>query len=246
VRREEPTRSPQPKGHALSILFRTKTFLTLGELVPAWAAELEREGAARARVEEILKRTLLEDIVNGKLDHSGPEVEGGRLGLRFINDECKPGFIEGRKLEQLAISDHPMARFFVSSRLVLLKEAIIDFARRRRLPQPSWWAEESQATSDQNQTKERGRAIRSKPDTDQPMRTLTHLTARVRGRKPAKLERVKKAMRTDLREGRCNPATLGQMLEKELEQKYGASRDTVRKARNAVLSEIVENPIRDK
>ena len=36
------------------------------------------------------------------------------------------------------------------------------------------------------------------------------------------------------------------MLEKDLAQTYGVSRDTARKARNDVLSEFVENSIRDK
>jgi len=53
-------------------------------------------------------------------------------------------------------------------------------------------------------------------------------------------------MRRDIREGRQTAATLNAMLEKNLVSSYGFSRDTARKARNAVLSEIGENSIPDK
>jgi DNA-binding GntR family transcriptional regulator len=64
---------------------------------------------------------------------------------------------------------------------------------------------------------------------------------RKRGRRPNKLEMVKEAMRCDIREGRQTAAGFGAMLEKTLASTYGVSRDTARKARIAVLSEIVEN-----
>jgi hypothetical protein len=64
---------------------------------------------------------------------------------------------------------------------------------------------------------------------------------RKRGPRSAKLERVKEAMRADIRERRQTANSLHAMLEKELETTYGVSRDTARKARNAVLSEL-SNP----
>jgi hypothetical protein len=69
---------------------------------------------------------------------------------------------------------------------------------------------------------------------------------RARGPKPQKLERVKKAMRDDIREGRQTSDGLKNMLEKTLAEKYEVSRDTARKARTAVLSEFVEKSNRDK
>jgi hypothetical protein len=54
-----------------------------------------------------------------------------------------------------------------------------------------------------------------------------------RGRKPTKLEQVKQAMRRDLSQG----SELQNMREKELAAKYGVSRDTARKARDAVRAE---------
>jgi hypothetical protein len=68
---------------------------------------------------------------------------------------------------------------------------------------------------------------------------------RTRGPKPTKLEQVKQQMRRDL-QGELTRERLETMLEKELAEKYKASRDTARKARGAVLSEFVENSNRDK
>jgi hypothetical protein len=48
-------------------------------------------------------------------------------------------------------------------------------------------------------------------------------------------------MRADLRQGRRTVPELKNMLEKNLASTYGVSRDTARKARNAVLSEFGEN-----
>jgi hypothetical protein len=68
----------------------------------------------------------------------------------------------------------------------------------------------------------------------------------VRGRKPRKREMIEQAMKRDILEGRTSLATLQEMLEKNLVEFYDASRDTVRKARNAVVSELVGNSISDK
>lgn len=62
---------------------------------------------------------------------------------------------------------------------------------------------------------------------------------RKRGPKPAKLNRVKEEMRRYIEEGHI--ANLRDTSEKQLACNYGVSRDTARKARNAVLSEFVEN-----
>jgi len=65
--------------------------------------------------------------------------------------------------------------------------------------------------------------------------------ARPRGARPKKFEQAAGAMREDVRQGRRTVAELKKMLEKELASTYGVSRDTARKARNAVLSEFGEN-----
>jgi Bacterial regulatory proteins, gntR family len=62
-----------------------------------------------------------------------------------------------------------------------------------------------------------------------------------RGPKPETLQRVVEAMRCDIKSGQYTAASLGTMLEKNLAERYGVSRDTARKARAMVLSKIVEN-----
>jgi DNA-binding GntR family transcriptional regulator len=56
--------------------------------------------------------------------------------------------------------------------------------------------------------------------------------------RPQKFEQTKEAMRNDLQQGRLSVAQLDDMLEKNLVTKYGVSRDTARRARNAILSEL--------
>jgi hypothetical protein len=63
------------------------------------------------------------------------------------------------------------------------------------------------------------------------------LNARRRGHLPVKFEQTKAAMRRDIQEGRMTADELRGRLEKELAAAYNVSRDTARKARNAVLSE---------
>jgi hypothetical protein len=51
--------------------------------------------------------------------------------------------------------------------------------------------------------------------------------------------RIEEAMKRDINEGRQTPESLAKMLEKRMEATYRASRDTCRKARKKVLSEIL-------
>jgi hypothetical protein len=59
-----------------------------------------------------------------------------------------------------------------------------------------------------------------------------------RGRKQTVGPRIEEAMRRDIKEGRHTPKSLAEMLEKQMADRYGASRDTCRKARTKVLSGI--------
>ena len=61
---------------------------------------------------------------------------------------------------------------------------------------------------------------------------------RRRGRKVVVASRVEEAMKRDIIEGRHTPESLANMLEKHMEAEYSASRDSCRKARKKVLSEI--------
>jgi len=77
----------------------------------------------------------MEDIVNGR--DSGPLREDRRPGLRLITPEYKAGFIEGPQLLDLIQVDKKR----VLHNVLVMKEAALDFARRRQLRSPSWWAE---------------------------------------------------------------------------------------------------------
>lgn len=73
-------------------------------------------------------------------------------------------------------------------------------------------------------------------------------TGRARGRKPTKGESVRTAMRQAIRGGILTTQALNEMTEKAMEHSFGASRDTCRKARAAVLSEMsrIDLPTNDK
>jgi hypothetical protein len=62
-----------------------------------------------------------------------------------------------------------------------------------------------------------------------------------RGPKSAKRENTVAAIRHELADKTLTVADLPAMPEKELAHRYGVSRDTARKARNEVLSQLVEN-----
>ena len=136
-------RVPKRRALSLSILFRTKGWLTVAQLVRAWAHELPGAKTAPSQVERDLGHLLLEDMVNGRLDESGPLVDGKRLGLRLITPEGRAGFLEGHQVHELTGdgANTPAADSFIWNRLLVLKEATLDFARRHKLPPPSWWAD---------------------------------------------------------------------------------------------------------
>ena|SRR5580704_6153307 len=61
---------------------------------------------------------------------------------------------------------------------------------------------------------------------------------RARGPKPRKQAAVVQAMISDIRRGRRTLISLVDMIEKELAETYGVSRDTARKARNQVVTKL--------
>jgi Bacterial regulatory proteins, gntR family len=61
---------------------------------------------------------------------------------------------------------------------------------------------------------------------------------RKRGPKPTKLAQVKAAIMRDIRQSRLTADKLRELLEKDLAATYGVSRDTARRARNEVMSQI--------
>jgi hypothetical protein len=67
-----------------------------------------------------------------------------------------------------------------------------------------------------------------------------------RGPTPIKFNQTKEAMRRDILERRLTEDGLRAMLEKQLKVRYGVSRDTARKARDAILSEFAKKSNSDK
>lgn len=134
----------------MSILFRTKGWLTLAQLLPAWASELAESRTNADRIERDLKQLLIEDIINGRLDDAGPLADGRRLGMQIITPENRAGYLEGHQARELITTGGTPAAFsFVSNRLLVLKEAVLDFARRHKVPPPSWWTDASRAANEQ-------------------------------------------------------------------------------------------------
>jgi hypothetical protein len=121
----------------VSKLFHTKEHLTIAQLTAAWAVELAEVGEDPSRCTQDLAHILMEDIVNGRLDNSGSLSEGRRLGVALITPEHKAGFLEGRQLHDLFRTSQNWVPHYV----LIMKEAALDFARRHRLPPPSWWTD---------------------------------------------------------------------------------------------------------
>jgi hypothetical protein len=121
----------------MSKLFRTKERLTLAELARAWSSELVESAGDPKQCERDLIHVLQEDILNGRLDDSGPLRNGRRLGLRCIRPDNKAGLIEGRELLEFL----GPGQAWVLDYVLITKEAVLDFAKRHELPPPSWWAE---------------------------------------------------------------------------------------------------------
>jgi hypothetical protein len=119
-------------------MFRTKAWLTLAQLAAEWSLAIVEGGQKPKQCEQNLVHALVEDIVNGRLDNSGPPRDNGqRLGLRLITPENKAGLVEGREL----LDPLRGGEAYVLHRVVVMKEAALDFAQRHQLPPPTWWTD---------------------------------------------------------------------------------------------------------
>ena len=222
-------------------VLRTKEWVTVAQLTRGWAVQLDQEHFEQEEADLI--QTVCEDMVNGRFDDVGPVRDGGRLGLRFIVEGKGPGFIKGHELRPLLIWRPAVP--WVLNRIVIMKEAALDFARRRQLDPPSWWRDDPNLPTgtigasssaaghpeSPSATAHSGSTPNSAPAASTPMPGRG-------GRRPRKRNRVKAAMNEDLEQGRLTESALKNMLEKNLADKYGVSRETARKARDEVLSEM--------
>ena len=211
----------------LSILFRTQGWLTFAQLTRKWGRELAKAEEADHCIQD-LRHILLVDILNGHLDDSGPLVGGQRLGLRLITPENKAGFIEGHRLLEFTRNEPGM--LVIMHKVVIMKEAALDFARRHKLPVPTWWMEDSYELTI-NATSGLELGLASPP-------SFPTAPARPRGRRPEKRAHVEWAMKRDIQQGRQTVEGLKDMPQKTLAGIYGVSRETARKALAAVESNM--------
>jgi len=108
-------------------------WLTVSQLVPAWAKELADASTGVYEIQDKLWYHLEKDVIAGLLDD--PLRNGSHLGLRAIAPGGQPTYIEGWRLHGL---------FRTMGEVILLsKEAVLDFVRRHKLRPPSWWADAS-------------------------------------------------------------------------------------------------------
>jgi hypothetical protein len=113
--------------------------MTIAQLTGAWSSELAEGGEDPKQCEQNLVHILMEDILNGRLDDSGPLRDGRRLGLRFITPENRAAYIEGPQLLDPIRTKQAWLLHYV----VVAREAVLDFAERHQLPSPSWWTDYS-------------------------------------------------------------------------------------------------------
>jgi hypothetical protein len=156
----------------VSKLFRTTGWMTVAQLTVAWSSELTEGGEDPKQCEQNLGHILMADIVNGRLDDSGPLVDGRRLGLRLITPKNRAAFIEGPQLLDLIRTKEAWLLHYV----VVMKEAVLDFAQRHQLPSPSWWTDSSSTPTEVkvNVVKPNTRAAASRSVGKQP-RILKYL-----------------------------------------------------------------------
>jgi hypothetical protein len=126
----------------MRLLYRAEQWLTPARLVPAWANELADASSSSSQIEGDLWHYLYEDIINARLDDSGPLWNGSRLGLRVIDvDSGQTRYVEGR----LLFGTMGLPFRLMGGRILVAKEAVLDFARRHQLPPPSWSASEGES-----------------------------------------------------------------------------------------------------
>jgi len=120
-----------------------KKALTLAQLVRAWSSELAERGEDAKQCEQDLIHILQEDILNSRLDNSGPLRNGRRLGLRCIGPDNRSHLVEGAQLLEYFESGP-----WVLDHVIAAKEAVLDFAQRHQLPSPSWWVDSTETSAE--------------------------------------------------------------------------------------------------
>ena len=121
---------------------RAEQWLTLAQLVPAWANECADASHSADQLERDLWQCLYEDARIGFLDHSGPRRNGRRRGLCIIDDNGRFQYISGRLLGTVHF---PFRRR--GHRIFLARKAHLALARRHWVPPFSGWPDASEGES---------------------------------------------------------------------------------------------------
>jgi hypothetical protein len=127
---------------------RAERWLTLAQLVPAWANELADASHSADQLERDLWQCLYEDARIGFVDHSGPRRNGRRRGLCVIDDNGRFQYISGRLLGTVHF---PFRR--LGHRIFLARKAHLALARRHGVPPFSGWPDASEGESQPRQLK---------------------------------------------------------------------------------------------
>ena len=98
--------------------------------MPAWAGELANATTGASECEQALLDSLLEDIITGRFDGMG--------GLAFFHPD---GAVPVQGL--LLIGTLGLSLDRNRHRILVSKRAVLNFARRHRLPRPSWWVDKA-------------------------------------------------------------------------------------------------------
>jgi len=205
----------------MSVLFRQQRHLTLAQLERVWGHELHpKDPDAASHLSHILKL----DIVNGLLDSVG---EGP--GFYIVTGGGIPASISGRNAAEFVQGK------LASQYIVVMKEAVLDFARRREISPPSWWIEEAS-----HSTSLAARFDGTTPGAAEGTISPPPTPPKRRGRRPTALTATISKMREDIQSGRTSLAELRDMTEKALASQCAVSRDTARKAREAILAEMAQ------
>jgi hypothetical protein len=194
--------------------------------IAEWLSELDGHGvpneAARVNAYDLLMRDLL----------AGDFEEQGRSKVRYLHFRTAMARMTRERLnnalDTLSLAD---VRSEYLARCWIPRRMFDRWLAKHELPQsPARFEPQSPAEN-----------TRLHPD--QSLRLTRPPSMRRRGREPRKLKQVVEAMRRDIQAGQMTVARLEAAREKELASTYEVSRDTVRKARNIVLSRNVENSI---
>jgi hypothetical protein len=218
---------------------------------------LERVMATTGGTEPEVKADICRAIVDGAIGHRG-KLKEDRTKLRTSDavvegkelrpwHGLKPEDLDWENSRPLKLWEVAAERLRVSKLWYLdrIELSVADVTQHLGRP-------ERQDDAAQDTLSDPGAAIRSQsaPESSDSyiyadfasLEPAASGSARRRGPKPKKLKQTIDAMRNDIREGRRTAAQLEAMPEKTLSADYGGvSRDTARKARNAVLSEFGEN-----